>query len=115
MSEEMVKEMEMELENENIEIEEVEGDVYDPEYSESSSGNRGGALAAGVGLVAALVGGGIYLWKNRDKIKAKRTEKQIAKLEKKGYKVYNTNELEGTVAEVYPEETYDDEEVSDDE
>lgn len=110
---EMVNEMEMELENENMEIEEVEGDLYDPEYSESSNGNRGGALAIGGGLVAALVGGGIYLWKNKDKIKAKHLEKKIAKLEKQGYVVYKANELDGPVAEEDPEEDYDDE-VSDD-
>lgn len=110
---EMVKEMEMELENEDIEIEEVEGELYDPEYSDSSNGNRGGALAIGGGIVAALVGGGIYLCKNKDKIKAKRAEKQIAKLEKQGYKVYKTTELDGTVVEYVTDEYYEDE-VSDD-
>lgn len=82
--------------NELMELEKLE-DNNGPINSDSDGGNRGGAGLLGVGL--AVVGGAVYLWKNKEKIKQKHTEKQIAKWEKKGYTVTKCQDLEEEVNE----------------
>lgn len=57
-------------------------DTYEPE--EISEGGSIGKLAvAGI----SVIGAGVVLYKNRNKLKQKWTEGRIKKLEKQGYKV----------------------------
>lgn len=74
-------------------------------YTESNtSSNGGGSKSLGVLVVGALIAGGVGLFKNRDKIKAKKEEKQIKKLEKKGYVVYKADDICEEVEDLLPEE-----------
>lgn len=74
-------------------------------YTESdTSSNGGGSKGLGVLVVGALIAGGVGLFKNRDKIKAKKEEKQIKKLEKKGYVVYKAEEVCEEAEDLLPED-----------
>ena len=97
---------------ENIEETEVEVlDTYtdEPEEAESSKGISGKLIALGA---LAIGGAVVYLRATKDKRAAKREEKQIQKLEAKGYiigkKVEETepkvNTAEDVTEEVVPEE-----------
>jgi hypothetical protein len=82
--------------NEVTKVEANEVEVIDmPE----ESGNNGiiGKVLLGAGV--ALIGGGIALWKNRHKIKARRNEKAANKLRKNGYTVTKTVYLDNDEAE----------------
>lgn len=73
-------------ENKVVEIEEVEDvEVTTLEPEESSSGVLGTVVKAGLVIGGAAVVG--WAIKNRNKLKARREEKAIAKLEKAGYVV----------------------------
>lgn len=76
-------------------------DLYE-EYPET----KGSAGKIAVGLVVAAgaaIAGGVAVWAH--KTKDKREQKQIAKLEKKGYVIYKEEELvEAEVSEDVPEE-----------
>jgi len=61
-------------------------EVYDADETESNSVV---GTILGIGLMAAAGAGIAYVVKNKDKIKAKRTEKKKAKLEKKLEKIEN--------------------------
>lgn len=78
-----------------VELEETES--FEPTELGGDTGKRNGAGLLGVGL--AVVGGAVYLWKNKDKIKQKHIEKQIAKWEKKGYMVTKIQDSEEEVVE----------------
>ena len=85
---------------ENNEMMELEGmESYEPTELGCDTGKRSGAGLLGVGL--AVVGGAVYLWKNKDKIKQKHVEKQIAKWEKKGYTVTKIQDSEEVVEESF--------------
>ena len=77
----------------NVENEEVIGEVVDT-YEELENSGKGllGTIVAGVVLVGA---GAVLAYKNRDKLKKKRTEKLIRKLEDQGYKVTEPEPIEG--------------------
>lgn len=49
---------------------------------------NGGLIAKVVLGVGSLLLGGVYAFKNRDKLLAKKEEKEVEKLKKKGYVVY---------------------------
>lgn len=100
------------MEDKNIEnIEETEVEVLDtytdePEEAESSKGISGKLIALGA---LAIGGAVVYLRATKDKRAAKREEKQIQKLEAKGYiigkKVEEPAETkEDATEEVVPEE-----------
>lgn len=78
------------------ETENTEVTYYQDEANESSG--NGGTVALIVAAGAGVVGGGIALWNNRDKIKDWWQEQQIAKAEKKmrkyGCKVVRISEDE---------------------
>lgn len=95
--------MEKELMNE--EMESVE--IYDePEFS--SEGGFGKKLLAVGGTV--IVGGATALAiKNRDKLKAKMTERKIKKLEKQGFVVARAEDVEYDIVD-YGEEDVSEEE-----
>lgn len=79
MSEELnVIEME---ETAEVDVNDIE--FVDVEYAEAS----GGDIIAFVGVVGSLVSLGVAAWKNRNKINDYFTEKQIRRLEKKGYSI----------------------------
>lgn len=99
------------MEDEKIEnIEETEVEVLDtytdePEETESSKGISGKLIALGA---LAIGGAVVYLRATKDKRAAKKEEKQIQKLEAKGYvigkKVEETEPTEDVTEEVVPEE-----------
>ena len=99
------------MEDKNIEnIEETEVEVLDtytdePEEAESSKGISGKLIALGA---LAIGGAVVYLRATKNKRAAKREEKQIQKLEAKGYiigkKVEETEPAEDVTEEVVPEE-----------
>lgn len=75
-------------------IEENEVALDNPEENENEDSGLGFAIAGlvlGAGAVAALI------VKNKDKIKAKRIERQIKKLEKAGYNVSKSDVEESEV------------------
>ena len=92
---------------ENIEETEIEVlDTYTDEPEESTSKGISGKLIA---LGALAIGGAVvYLRATKDKRAAKREEKEIQKLEAKGYvigkKVEETEPAEDVTEEVVPEE-----------
>lgn len=93
----------------NTEVEEILDNeaTYEEETEEKSS--VAGKIVFGLG--AAVVAGATALAiKNRDKIKAKRTERQIKKLEAKGYVVVDVNDDDES--EDIEEETTESEEVT---
>lgn len=57
----------------------------DTTYVDSESSSGGLATKVLLGLGGLLVAGTVVAVKNKDKIKAKLTDRQIKKLEKKGY------------------------------
>ena len=96
---------------ETTEIETTDVDYVDVNYDESGEGNGnlgkvvfGLVIAGGAAAVAVAV-------KNKDKIKAKLTERRIAKLEKQGYVVVSEEDVIAAEAEIengeviIPEET----------
>lgn len=59
---------------------------------------NGGSILPKIILGAAgIAGAGIALWKNREKIKEKRTERQIRKLEDKGFIVRRSAPMDDDV------------------
>lgn len=78
MSEQYYENQEViDIQDEDVEVVDSNGEPA------GSKGLLGLALGIGVGIAVA----GVAAWKNRDKIKQKRVDKQIKKLEKKGYVV----------------------------
>ena len=71
---------------ENVGIEEVE-EVMDIVPEENSSNGIIGKIAVGIGI-AALAGIGVFVYKNKEKLR----ERRIAKLEKEGYMVTKLEE-----------------------
>lgn len=78
------------------EMMEQESENYETEGS-TSNGGRGGAGV--IGAVLAVGGLAVYAWKNRDKIKQKRINKKIAKMESLGYTVTKNEEPSEAVEE----------------
>lgn len=72
---------------------------------EETENSIGGLLALGVSALVGLGMAGYAAYKNRDKIKAKRIEKKIAKLEKLGFTVIRNDQAEEESSEELPEET----------
>lgn len=97
------------MENMNNEIiettEEVElMDLCEDELVESGEGNGiVGKVALGI-VLAVGTGIGIAVAKNRDKIKAKLTERRIAKLEKEGFYVVTPDEMKAAEDEFVEDE-----------
>lgn len=73
----------------NNEIEAVEDQEY---YDEDVSGGGLGKILAGVLFVGAA-GLAAFAYKNKAKLESKRTEKQIARLESKGFMVVPADEV----------------------
>lgn len=72
----------------NEEVMEEATEIYDLEpVSEGEESGGNGAIKLIVGAVAVAGAVGALAWKGKDKIKQKRTEHQIKKLEKKGFVV----------------------------
>lgn len=88
--------MEEMMMNENLTIEEVNTDAI----PDNSGSGIVGKVIIGLGA-AAVVGTIAWLRKNRNKL----TERQIAKLEKKGYVVHKPESTEGEVESNFVDES----------
>lgn len=93
-------------ENEVIDIQDEDVDVV--ETTEEATESKNGLLGLVIGGAVAVVGAGVALYKNRDKIKQARVNRQIKKLEKKGYCVSKPI----PAIEVVPDEVDEEEETT---
>lgn len=82
------------MENENmVEFEENENfEVEENDNNEKSGNGILGKVLAGV-VLAAGAGIGAVLYKNREKMKQQKEQRDIAKLEKKGYRIFKAAEI----------------------
>ena len=92
-------------ENEVIDIQDEDVDVV--ETTEEATESKNGLLGLVIGGAVAVVGAGVALYKNRDKIKQARVNRQIKKLEKKGYCISKV-----PVIEVVPDAVDEEEETT---
>lgn len=88
----------MEERIENNEMMELKNEDNCESTDSCSNSGRGGAGLLGLGL--AVVGGAVYLWKNKEKIKQKRIDKKIAKMESLGYTVTKNEEPSEEVKDI---------------
>lgn len=89
-----MEENKMEMVNEVVDMTELVEEVTET-VAESKGGLLGKILTClAVGSVCAV---STVLFKNRDKIKEKKLEKQIAKLEKHGYVVVKESEIDNVI------------------
>ena len=88
---------------ETTDVELIDVDTIDVDMDESCEGNDGaGKVVLGIGLGLLAVAGAVVV-KNKDKIKAKLTERRIAKLEKQGYIVVSQEEVDAAEEEIVVE------------